>query len=228
MGADLGTLFEYADADFVSALSRKLLQADRTGESRRSAADHNDVIFHGFACHGSNYNRATMTEHRRAPRAGSKDTGQHGDAPLRRLLHTELIPIRWGDMDAMRHVNNTVYFRFMEQARISWIDSMRGMLEAEGAGTVVVSTNCNYRKPFTYPGQVEVRLYVGRIGGSSITTLYEMRLQGGHEIYADGEAIIVWINMASGKAVRVPLAIRLKLGDPQGDPRVDPSGAVSR
>lgn len=114
----------------------------------------------------------------------------------------------------MRHVNNTVYFRFMEQARISWIDSMREMLKAEGAGTVVVSTNCNYRQPFTYPGTVEVRLYIGRVGGSSITTLYEMRLQGGDAVYADGEAVIVWINMASGKAVRVPLAVRQKLGGP--------------
>lgn len=111
----------------------------------------------------------------------------------------------------MGHVNNTVYFRFMEQARISWIDSMRKMLAAEGAGTVVASTSCNYRKPFTYPGNVEVRLYVGRIGGSSIGTLYELRLQGGEAVYADGEAAIVWINMKSGRAVRVPLAVRTKL-----------------
>ncbi|MBM3384043.1 MAG: acyl-CoA thioesterase, partial [Betaproteobacteria bacterium] len=42
----------------------------------------------------------------------------------RTLAHVERIPIRWGDMDAMGHVNNTVYFRFMEQARISWFDRL--------------------------------------------------------------------------------------------------------
>lgn len=152
-----------------------------------------------------------MTEHRPVP--GPEPTGAaRPDQPTEpRLLHTEVIPIRWGDMDAMGHVNNTVYFRFMEQARISWIDSMRAMLTAEGAGTVVVSTSCNYRKPFTYPGNVEVRLYAGRIGGSSIGTLYELRLQGEEAVYADGEATIVWINMKSGRAVRVPLAVRTKL-----------------
>jgi len=42
----------------------------------------------------------------------------------RKLVHVERIPIRWGDMDAMGHVNNTVYFRYMEQARISWFDAL--------------------------------------------------------------------------------------------------------
>ena len=137
--------------------------------------------------------------------------------PDRRLLHTELIPIRWGDMDAMRHVNNTVYFRYMEQARISWIDGMRAALAAEGAGTVVVSTSCTFRKPLTYPGTVEIRLFVGRIGGSSVTTLYELRMDGEPSLYAEGEAVVVWINMASGKAVRVPPAVRESLGRPRSE-----------
>ena len=128
------------------------------------------------------------------------------------LLHTELIPIRWGDMDAMRHVNNTVYFRYMEQARITWIDAMRNELQAEGAGTVVASTACNFRKPLTYPGTVEIKVFSDRVGGSSVMTRYEMRMQGEDTVYADGEAVVVWINMATGKAMRVPLAIRRSLG----------------
>src|SRR3972149_3944377 len=42
-------------------------------------------------------------------------------ADSRRLAHLERIPIRWGDMEAMGHVNNTVYSRYMEEARISWV-----------------------------------------------------------------------------------------------------------
>jgi len=129
----------------------------------------------------------------------------------RYLGHTELIPIRWGDMDAMHHVNNVNYFRYMEQARIGWIDRMRDLINAEGLGTVVVSTSCNYRKPFVYPGTVEVRLLIGKVGGSSVTSHYEMRLQGRDEIYADGTAVVVWINLASGKAVRVPPTLRSRL-----------------
>ncbi len=137
-------------------------------------------------------------------------TAQHIEP--HRLVHTEIIPIRWGDMDAMQHVNNVNYFRYMEQTRITWVDSMRELLNAEGVGTVIVSTSCNYRKPLVYPGNVEVRLLVGRVGGSSITTHYEMRPQGDPELHAEGSAVVVWINMQSGKAVRVPAAIRALLG----------------
>ena len=38
----------------------------------------------------------------------------------KKLVHTLQMPIRWGDMDAMGHVNNTLYFRYLETARIAW------------------------------------------------------------------------------------------------------------
>jgi len=50
----------------------------------------------------------------------------------RKLVHVESIPVRWGDMDAMGHVNNTVYFRFMEQTRISWFERLLPRGEAWG------------------------------------------------------------------------------------------------
>ena len=43
-------------------------------------------------------------------------------------VHTTTVPIRWGDMDAQGHVNNTVYFRYMEQARVEWFERMRARL----------------------------------------------------------------------------------------------------
>ena len=42
----------------------------------------------------------------------------------RKLIHITKMPIRWGDMDAYGHVNNTIYFRYMEQARVEWIEDM--------------------------------------------------------------------------------------------------------
>ena len=85
----------------------------------------------------------------------------------RRLAHVERIPIRWGDMDAMGHVNNTVYFRFMEQARISWFGRLLPGDEAwHSTGIVIANASCNYKRAITYPGTVEVRLYVGAPGGA--------------------------------------------------------------
>lgn len=115
--------------------------------------------------------------------------------------------VRWRDMDAMGHVNNTVYFRYMEQARIAWFDALVPDRQARSAlGIVIVSTSCNFRKPLTYPGTVEVKLSVGAPGGSSVPTFYELNV--GEELYADGAAVVVFVDTQSQKPVRIPERIR--------------------
>ena len=130
----------------------------------------------------------------------------------RRLAHIERMPIRWGDMDAMGHVNNTVYFRFMEQARISWFDRLVPEADAwRSTGIVIANALCNYKRPMTYPGTVEVRLSIGVPGGSSVATHYELRIDDDPLPYADGAAMVVFIDTVRQKAVRIPALIRERL-----------------
>jgi len=129
-----------------------------------------------------------------------------------KLAHVERIPIRWGDMDAMGHVNNTLYFRFMEQARIGWFAALVPEKEAwQSTGIVIVNASCNYKRPITYPGTVETKLYVGTPGGSSVPTYYELRVDEDPEPYADGAAVVVFVDMAKQKPVRIPEDIRARL-----------------
>ena len=115
-------------------------------------------------------------------------------------------------MDSMGHVNNTVYFRYMEQTRISWFDSLLPRGEAWGStGIVIASATCNYRRAMTYPGTVEVKLFVGEPGGSSIPTFYEMRVDDDPVPYADGSAVVVCIDTVRNKAVRIPQPLRARL-----------------
>jgi acyl-CoA thioester hydrolase len=128
----------------------------------------------------------------------------------KKLVHVERIPIRWGDMDAMGHVNNTVYFRYMEQARIGWFDALVPEAEAwKSTGIVIANASCNFKKPITYPGTVDVRLFVGLPGGSSVPTFYDLVVD--EVVYADGAATVVFIDMAKQKAVRIPDGIRSRL-----------------
>jgi acyl-CoA thioester hydrolase len=121
-------------------------------------------------------------------------------------VHTERIAIRWGDMDAMGHVNNTVYFRYMEQARIAWFESLVPRADAWGEiSIVIVNASCNFRKPINYPGTVEVKVFAGAPGGSSVPTFYELNVQD--ELYADGAATVVFLNREQ-KPLRIPDAIR--------------------
>jgi acyl-CoA thioester hydrolase len=124
----------------------------------------------------------------------------------KKLVHVERIAIRWGDMDAMGHVNNTVYFRYMEQARIAWFESLVPGAEAwSEMSIVIVNASCNFRKPINYPGMVEVKVFVGEPGGSSVPTQYELHVKD--ELYADGAATVVFLDREQ-KPLRIPERIR--------------------
>ena len=72
-------------------------------------------------------------------------------------------------MDALGHVNNTVYFRYMEQARLEWLYAARRPTRtSERHGPVIANASCNFRIPLVYPGDVEVRMYLGAPGRSSV------------------------------------------------------------
>jgi acyl-CoA thioester hydrolase len=125
----------------------------------------------------------------------------------RKLVHTRRIEIRWGDMDAMGHVNNTVYFRYMEQARIDWFESLVPRGEAwRTMSIVIVNASCNFKKPINYPGMVEVRVFAGAPGGSSVPTYYELLVES--QLYADGAATVVFVDPQKQKPMRIPEEIR--------------------
>jgi acyl-CoA thioester hydrolase len=124
-----------------------------------------------------------------------------------RLVHVERIPVRWGDMDAMGHVNNTVYFRYMEQARIGWFEALVPQDEAwKSTGIVIANASCNFKRPINYPGTVEVRVLAGAPGSSSVPTFYQLLVE--NDLYADGAATVVFIDMQKQKPIRIPQKIR--------------------
>jgi acyl-CoA thioester hydrolase len=130
------------------------------------------------------------------------------------LVHTSRQPIRWGDMDLLGHVNNTVYFRYFEQARIEWIYGlpMDGGPYAGGTGAVIVNASCTFLVPLVYPGEVEVRMFLGDPGRTSVGSFYEIWMND--KKYADGAAKMVWIDLASGRSVVLPETVSAALQGP--------------
>jgi acyl-CoA thioester hydrolase len=130
----------------------------------------------------------------------------------RKLVHEMVMSIRWGDMDAMGHVNNTLYFRYFEIIRIEWLHSVAGPPDMNGEGFVVANAFCNFLRQLEYPGELLARQYVANPGRSSFDTFVTLeRIDAPGQLYATGGATVVWVNIPQGKSAPLPERLRLLL-----------------
>ncbi len=132
-------------------------------------------------------------------------------------VYRKTIPLRWGDLDAMNHLNNTLYFRLMEEARISWFveNGMMVDVRSESAeGPILAFASCDFLKPMTYPADALVTQTVVRVGRSSMDL--DMTIEGDEApavLYAKGRNVLVWMDYASGKSIPWPQRLLDALAD---------------
>ncbi|MFM1817842.1 MAG: hypothetical protein RL364_702 [Pseudomonadota bacterium] len=127
----------------------------------------------------------------------------------KKLVYETVIPMRWGDMDAMGHVNNTIYFRYLEIARVDWMEKANCGVNPQGQGPVIVNAFCNFYRQLEYPGDVLAKMYVsdpGRTTFESWCTLERTDQPG--VIYAEGGATTIWVDFPQKKAIDLPDWVR--------------------
>lgn len=127
----------------------------------------------------------------------------------KKLVHEMLIPMRWGDMDAMGHMNNTVYFRYMEIARLEWLLAIGFQPNPAGEGMVIANAFCNFIQQLEHPATVRVRSYVSNPGRSSFDTWVTMeRTDRPGVVCATGGATAVWVDFPKQKSIPLPERLR--------------------
>ena len=127
----------------------------------------------------------------------------------RRLLHSLRLQVRWGDMDALGHVNNAEYLRYFEQSRIVWLEGIGYAVAGEGSGPILAKVSVTYLKPVVYPTELEIRLYAGHVGNTSFTLLSEIvNGRDAAERFTEGEFVTVWVDYAASKSVPIPDRLR--------------------
>ena len=132
----------------------------------------------------------------------------------KKLVHEMAIPIRWGDMDAMGHVNNGSYFRYMETIRIDWMVAAGCRPDPKGEGPVIVNAFCNFYKQLEYPGDVLTRMFVSSPGRSTFETWCTLaRLDTPDVICAAGGATTVWVDFPAQKSKTLPDWLRQLVAD---------------
>ena len=123
----------------------------------------------------------------------------------KKLTHELVIPIRWGDMDAMGHVNNTVYFRYFEVARLEWMQRVGALPNPQGTGPVIVNAFCNFIRQVEFPGDLLARHYVTNPGRSSFDTYITLERTDQPGVRcAEGGAKTVWTDAAAKKSAPLP------------------------
>jgi acyl-CoA thioester hydrolase len=123
-----------------------------------------------------------------------------------------------GEMDAFGHVNNIVYFRYFESARIAYFYKLDliDMMTKTGIGPILASTSCRFKIPLTYPDKVLV--------GAKVVSIEEDRFMMGHCVFstnhqkvaAEADGLIVTFNYRESKKVQIPGELRQRILDLEG------------
>lgn len=122
-------------------------------------------------------------------------------------------PIAWGDMDAFQHVNNTVYFRYFESARIAYFERL-GYLEfmsQTGKGPILASTQCRFKIPLSYPDHVTVGAKVDTIKEDRFIMKYKVISHKHESIAAVGEGTLVSFDYRNNKKTPLPEVIKTRI-----------------
>ena len=116
------------------------------------------------------------------------------------------IPVIWGDMDSFQHVNNVIYFRYFESARIQYFEAVGLMeiVEQLGVGPILGSTSCRYRTPLTYPDTVYVGAKITEMHEKRFTMEYLIVSEQHPETVAEGSGVVICYNYQKNQSTQIP------------------------
>jgi acyl-CoA thioester hydrolase len=120
------------------------------------------------------------------------------------------IPVAWGEMDSLQHVNNIVYFRYFESARMAYFHEIDiwGYMDETGIGPILASTACKFKIPLSYPDMVSVGTRITEVEEDRFLMKYVVVSQQHQRIAAEGEGVIVSYDYRGKK--KAPLSQEIK------------------
>jgi len=117
--------------------------------------------------------------------------------------------VAWGDMDAFGHVNNVMYYRYVESARINYFDALN--IFEQKVLTVVASNQCKYLRPVFYPDQLKIAVRVDELRNSAMRMTYQLFSTAQNALVATAEAVIVCVDQENMQKAAIPEDIREKI-----------------
>jgi acyl-CoA thioester hydrolase len=144
--------------------------------------------------------------------------GSHAHPALHGFPVVVSLSVEWGDQDGFAHVNNTVYLKWCETARVVYLGKigMWEMIKRDGVGPILASISCDYRRPVTFPDTVLVGARVSRIGRSSFRMEHAVVSEAQDALVAESHSTLVFIEYASGKSLPLPARLRQAMEQLEG------------
>jgi len=135
------------------------------------------------------------------------DRGREALEPFSLVIEA---PVAWGEMDAMGHVNNIIYFRYFESARIAYFEhvGLLGHMKEHGVGPILASTDCRFRRPLTYPDHVSIGVRAFDLKEDRFTTAYTVVSHALDDVAAFGEGMIVTYDYRKLEKAAIPDVMR--------------------
>ena len=125
------------------------------------------------------------------------------------LLAALTIPVRWRDLDAFNHANNSTYLTWIEETRLHWMANLPGEWMNASYSPLLAAVHVNYRRAVNWPASIIVELYCERLGKTSVTIAHRIVDASDREVlYSDGQSVMVWVDPATGKPVPLPEVVR--------------------
>ena len=136
------------------------------------------------------------------------------------------ITVAWGEMDALKHVNNVVYFRYFENARIAYFEKLKywELMHKTGIGPILASTKCRFLAPLTFPDRVWVGSRISDLGEDRFVMEYCLVSERLQKIAAEGEAVLVSYDYRENMKVPLPEELRKCIVEVEESVRVPASG----
>lgn len=139
------------------------------------------------------------------------------------------LPVAWGDMDAFGHVNNVVYFRYFESARIRYLERIgyRDLTRECGSGPILASASCRFKQALHYPDTVVVGARIACLGEDRFDMAYRLVSRALESVAAEGTGLVVWFDYRKQRKILLPPELRQRIreleGDLPGEPVREPS-----
>jgi acyl-CoA thioester hydrolase len=129
------------------------------------------------------------------------------------FAHFVSLPVQWGDMDTLGHVNNAIYFRYVESGRIAYFNAVGADagLGGGGEGPILADIQCSFIGQLRYPAQIDIGTRTAKIGTKSFAVEAGIFLAGEDAPVATSKAVVVWFDYVNQRTAPLPDTLRQRV-----------------